>query len=65
MISERVARLRQRSLDAKPCISTERAELMTEVLSAADRPDVRADAPRAGVSIPAGAQNDLPSAPMN
>ncbi len=29
-ISERVARLRQASLDAKPVISTERAELMTE-----------------------------------
>ncbi len=31
MISERVARLRQQSLDARPAISTERAELMTEV----------------------------------
>jgi hypothetical protein len=31
MISDRVARLRQQSLEAKPCISTERAELMTEV----------------------------------
>jgi formate C-acetyltransferase len=31
MINERVARLRQQSLDAKPYISTERAELMTEV----------------------------------
>jgi pyruvate formate-lyase/glycerol dehydratase family glycyl radical enzyme len=30
MISERVTRLRQQSLDARPCISTERAELMTE-----------------------------------
>ena len=30
MISERVAKLRQQSLEAKPCISTERAELMTE-----------------------------------
>ena len=29
-MSERVARLRQQSLDAKPAISTERAELMTE-----------------------------------
>ena len=29
MISERVARLRQQSLDARPTISTERAELMT------------------------------------
>ena len=29
-MSERVARLRQESLDAKPTISTERAELMTE-----------------------------------
>jgi pyruvate formate-lyase/glycerol dehydratase family glycyl radical enzyme len=31
MISERVARLRQQSLEARPAISTERAELMTEV----------------------------------
>jgi len=31
MISDRVARLRQHSLDARPRISTERAELMTEV----------------------------------
>src|SRR5512137_1696520 len=30
MISERVARLRQQSLDAKPALSPERAELMTE-----------------------------------
>ncbi len=30
MISERVTRLRQQSLDARPYISTERAELMTE-----------------------------------
>ena len=30
MISERVARLRQQSLDAKPTISPERAELMTQ-----------------------------------
>jgi pyruvate formate-lyase/glycerol dehydratase family glycyl radical enzyme len=30
MVSERVARLRQQSLDARPTISTERAELMTE-----------------------------------
>jgi pyruvate formate-lyase/glycerol dehydratase family glycyl radical enzyme len=30
MISERVARLRQQSLDARPHISTERAELVTE-----------------------------------
>jgi pyruvate formate-lyase/glycerol dehydratase family glycyl radical enzyme len=30
MISERVAKLRHQSLEAKPCISTERAELMTE-----------------------------------
>ena len=30
MITERVARLRQRSLDAMPAISTQRAELMTE-----------------------------------
>ena len=29
-MSERVARLRQQSLDARPTISTERAELMTE-----------------------------------
>jgi len=29
-MSERVARLRKESLDAKPVISTERAELMTE-----------------------------------
>jgi pyruvate formate-lyase/glycerol dehydratase family glycyl radical enzyme len=31
MINERVARLRQQSLEARPVISTERAELMTEV----------------------------------
>jgi formate C-acetyltransferase len=31
MISERVARLRQQSLDAKPMISTERAELLTQI----------------------------------
>ncbi|MGA2820942.1 MAG: trans-4-hydroxy-L-proline dehydratase [Anaerolineales bacterium] len=31
MVSERVKRLRQQSLDARPCISTERAELMTEI----------------------------------
>ncbi len=31
MISERVAYLRQQSLDAIPCISTERAELITDV----------------------------------
>jgi pyruvate formate-lyase/glycerol dehydratase family glycyl radical enzyme len=31
MISDRVARLRQQSLEARPTISTERAELMTEV----------------------------------
>lgn len=31
MISDRVARLRQQGLAARPCISTERAELMTEV----------------------------------
>ena len=31
MISDRVARLRRQSLDARPCLSTERAELMTEV----------------------------------
>jgi formate C-acetyltransferase len=30
MVSERVARLRQQTLDTKPYISTERAELMTE-----------------------------------
>ena len=30
MMSERVARLRQTSLDARPTISTERAELMTQ-----------------------------------
>ena len=29
MITPRVARLRQESLDARPCVSTERAELMT------------------------------------
>ena len=29
-MSERVARLRQQSLEARPTISTERAELMTE-----------------------------------
>ncbi|MBI5567212.1 MAG: glycyl radical protein [Chloroflexi bacterium] len=29
-MSERVMRLRQQSLDARPCISTERAELMTQ-----------------------------------
>ena len=32
-MSQRVARLRQQSLDARPTISTERAELMTEFLS--------------------------------
>jgi formate C-acetyltransferase len=31
VVSERVKRLRQQSLDARPCISTERAELMTEI----------------------------------
>lgn len=31
MISERVARLRQQSLEAKPTISTERAELLTQI----------------------------------
>jgi pyruvate formate-lyase/glycerol dehydratase family glycyl radical enzyme len=30
MVSERVTRLRQQSIDARACISTERAELMTE-----------------------------------
>lgn len=30
MITNRVARLRQESLDAKPCIATERAELLTQ-----------------------------------
>jgi len=30
MITDRVTRLRKQSLDAKPCISTERAELMTQ-----------------------------------
>ncbi len=30
MITERVTRLRQRSLDARPCIATERAELLTQ-----------------------------------
>ncbi len=29
-MTQRVARLRQQSLDARPTISTERAELMTE-----------------------------------
>ena len=29
MMTARVARLRQGSLDAKPCVSTERAEVIT------------------------------------
>jgi formate C-acetyltransferase len=44
MMTERVARLRRQSLEAKPCISTERAELVTEayrryggIMSAATR----------------------------
>ena len=32
MISERVARLRQQSLDAKPTLSPERAALMTQLI---------------------------------
>ncbi|MDD4857766.1 MAG: pyruvate formate lyase family protein, partial [Candidatus Krumholzibacteria bacterium] len=35
-MTERVERLRRESLDAKPWISTERAELMTEVYARMD-----------------------------